>query len=463
MIIISDLNLDVHDLNLDDLDLNLDDPIVNTKKLRPNILNMIVPEPPTHRLICGDNLAWLPGWTENIDCIFADPPDNIGLGYDQYNDNLAYREYVDKIEEWVSLFPLKTPTTWFSFNSKWTLEFAESFSRMVQKGWNFKPCVQTFSFYQHNKHDLGDAHRPLWRLTSKDAQVYPDQIKIPSWRQLNGDKRAASGGKVPGNNLEFERNTKPLPNLTLGEINRVLSKIKVAKDSECWEWTASKRGGYGRVNLQGELYGVTRLIWRLCYGSDPGGGLILHKCDNPSCCNPNHLFIGSDSHNNQDKEMKGRGNHPVGKDVATSKLTEADVLDIFHSPQSNKDLAAQYGVSDRAINCIKLGKTWSHITSDPNSDVFRFTRVTGNSKQRRKWHKTQLHEGLIKRCVLLSTLPGGHVLDPFGGTGTTLRVCREIGRRCTLIEIDRGYCEKIAEEHEMTKVTSDMWELECSE
>lgn len=80
-------------------------------------------------------------------------------------------------------------------------------------------------------------------------------------------------------------------------------------------------------------------------------------------------------------------------------------------------------------------------------DVFDFPRVTGNSKQRRDWHPTQLHEGLVERCVRLTTPPGGTVLDPFAGTGTTLRVCNRTGHVCTLVEMDRGYCRKISEEH----------------
>ena len=75
-------------------------------------------------------------------------------------------------------------------------------------------------------------------------------------------------------------------------------------------------------------------------------------------------------------------------------------------------------------------------------DVFDFTRVVGNSKQRRPWHPTQLNEGLVERCVRLTTPPGEPVLDPFGGTGTTLRVCERTGNPCTLVELDPGYCAR---------------------
>lgn len=81
------------------------------------------------------------------------------------------------------------------------------------------------------------------------------------------------------------------------------------------------------------------------------------------------------------------------------------------------------------------------------SDVFDFPRVTGNSKQRRNWHPTQLNEALVERCILSSTNPGDHVCDPFAGTGTTLRVCKRIDRRCTLIEISPYYYNRLVQEH----------------
>jgi DNA modification methylase len=97
----------------------------------------------------------------------------------------------------------------------------------------------------------------------------------------------------------------------------------------------------------------------------------------------------------------------------------------------------------------------------PLSDVFNMPRVTGNSKQRRAWHPTQLNERLVERCLKLTTPPGGRVIDPFGGTGTTLRVCKRLGLACTLVEIDRGYCDKIAEENGLIRsdyVHRALWE-----
>jgi hypothetical protein len=147
-------------------------------------------------------------------------------------------------------------------------------------GLKAKLCVQTFTFGQHNHHDLGNNFRPLLRLRWKNAPLFPDAVRIESERQKMGDKRADPRGRVPG-------------------------------------------------------------------------------------------------------------------------------------------------------------------------DVFDFPRVVGNSKQRRPWHPTQLHEALVERCIRLTTPPGGTVLDPFAGTGTTLRACKKTGHNCTLIEMDAEYCRLIAEEHNL--------------
>ena len=109
--------------------------------------------------------------------------------------------------------------------------------------------------------------------------------------------------------------------------------------------------------------------------------------------------------------------------------------------------------SQRQINGDKRANPAGRVPGD----VFDFPRVTGNSKQRRRWHPTQLHERLVERCIKMTTLPGERVLDPFGGTGTTLRVCKQISRECTLLEIDSFYCEQIAKENALEQVSENTW------
>jgi len=79
-------------------------------------------------------------------------------------------------------------------------------------------------------------------------------------------------------------------------------------------------------------------------------------------------------------------------------------------------------------------------------DVWEFPRVCGTFKERRKWHPNQHPEALMERIIKFSCKPGDTVIDLFGGTGTTLRVCKRLGISCTTIEISKFYCEKMAAE-----------------
>jgi len=415
-----------------------------------------------HQLVNADCLDYLHGGEQTWTTIFADPPDNIGLGYQSYRDRLPDDEYVKLLRQWLSLFVLRARTVWFSFNARWTFEVGRIVLDILglRAGEvEAKPCVQTFTFGQHRHDDLGNNHRPLLRLRWRDAPLRPDAIRVPSWRQENGDKRADPRGRVPGDVAQFkcyDRNTLPLPTWDTEDIRRFLAKIDCRSETECWEWLADKRDGYGRFRIggrDGDLYTATRLMWRLIHGTDPIGQLVLHSCDNPGCCNPAHLFIGSQADNNRDKEVKGRGQHPRGEQNGLAKLSDEVVRCIYQSTETNVALAKQYGVSDVAVRNIREGQTWQHVTGEMNlGDVFNFPRVTGNSKQRRPWHPTQLNEGLVERCIKLTTPEEGTVLDPFAGTGTTLRVCKRTENSCTLIELDPHYCDEIAKEHGMKRL-----------
>lgn len=219
---------------------------------------------------------------KSVRMIFADPPDAIGLKYNTYKDTLEPIEYYDFIRELIGGAMHKCDVFWMSYNAKHTFEIGRiiAHTMSVCPKWQAKPFVQTFTFGQHNSNDCGNNHRPLVRLMKKSTKLYPDAIRVPSWRQLNGDKRAAEGGKVPG-------------------------------------------------------------------------------------------------------------------------------------------------------------------------DVFDFPRVTGNSKQRRKWCPTQLNEDLYERCIKLCCLPGETVCDLFAGSGTLARVADRCGVGALLVELDPLYCDKIANEHNL--------------
>ena len=228
---------------------------------------------------------------EPTEMIFADPPDNIKLDYDGYDDKVSKDAYADLLWEIIASGTGVTDVLWISYNAIHTHLMGHLIYRFLEgaEEWEVKHCVQIFTFGQHNQHDLGNNHRPLVRLMRKGTPLYPDAIRVPSWRQLNGDKRADPRGRVPG-------------------------------------------------------------------------------------------------------------------------------------------------------------------------DIFDFPRVTGNSKQRRKWHKTQLHEELYERCIRLTCSPDARPCDLFAGTGTMARACAKTGHDCTLIDISETYCNKIAEEHGLVPVGEGRWQ-----
>jgi|WetSurMetagenome_2_1015567.scaffolds.fasta_scaffold36754_1 DNA modification methylase len=240
-----------------------------------------------YQVICTDAITLLNS-VDYVRMIFADPPDNIGLRYRKYKDKRD--DYLEWLADVIELSIAKCDVFWLSYNAKWTFDVGAIISTLVQKydGLHAKPCVQIYTFGQHNQNDLGNNHRPLIRITQENVELYPDAIRVPSWRQENGDPRADPRGKIP-------------------------------------------------------------------------------------------------------------------------------------------------------------------------SDVFDVPRVTGNSKQRRKWHPTQLNELLVERCIKLCCKEYDTVIDPFAGTGTTLRVCKKLNVACTTSDIDLEYCQKIAEENNLQAAITKHW------
>jgi hypothetical protein len=90
-------------------------------------------------------------------------------------------------------------------------------------------------------------------------------------------------------------------------IARFWSKVRQDNPDSCWPWPGEKSdGGYGRFTVRGRRYRASRLAWELAHGPIPKGLLVCHDCDNPPCCNPKHLFLGTHADNVQDRVEKGR-------------------------------------------------------------------------------------------------------------------------------------------------------------
>ena len=146
------------------------------------------------------------------------------------------------------------------------------------------------------------------------------------------------------------------------------NKIKVLGNNDCWEWRAFKdKDGYGQYSSwkDGDEQRVHRIMWILKFGSIPKGALVCHKCDNPSCCNPNHLFLGTHRDNMKDMVKKGRVGCVKGENHGCSKLTIQQVLEIRSKYVTGKylqrQLAVEYGVDRTTISSVVNRKIWRHI------------------------------------------------------------------------------------------------------
>lgn len=153
---------------------------------------------------------------------------------------------------------------------------------------------------------------------------------------------------------------------------RVQRVVRVPELGECWDWTrarSSRRYGSLTVTANGRPWALKahRVAYEIFVGSIPSGMHVLHRCDNPPCCNPAHLFVGSHLDNMEDMARKGRvvcGRKTKHHNV---KLTEKDVREIrsiakYHG--INRDLARRFGVSDQQIYTIRSGKQWRDLRAE---------------------------------------------------------------------------------------------------
>jgi hypothetical protein len=166
--------------------------------------------------------------------------------------------------------------------------------------------------------------------------------------------------------LVLARNTrqKNIPPLE----KRFWSKVKILSFNECWPWIAAVRRsdeGYGAFWYEGRHRPSNRMAWELIFSPIPDGYQACHKCDNPKCCNPLHLFLATNKGNNDDKVRKHR--HAFGEKNGFSKLTDKTATEIKklklpgRAPNGYRQaIAAQFSVSPATITDV-WSRRWKHL------------------------------------------------------------------------------------------------------
>lgn len=145
------------------------------------------------------------------------------------------------------------------------------------------------------------------------------------------------------------------------------ARVEIDPQSNCWVWTGVvNHRGYGRYHYttdQGVLNGSAhRLALELALGRPIRPGMsALHRCDNPPCCNGEHLFEGTQADNLDDCQAKGRERHRSGEEHGMAKLTDLDIsliLSAIASGETQRSIARRFGVSQPTISRIKKHNGW---------------------------------------------------------------------------------------------------------
>lgn len=150
-----------------------------------------------------------------------------------------------------------------------------------------------------------------------------------------------------------------MPNHKKDPIDNFWNKVDKCSENDCWNWKASKYlAGYGAFYVNRMKCLAHRFSYELHFGEIPKDLMVLHKCDNPSCVNPNHLFIGTHQDNMNDMVSKNR----AGK--SNAQLTEDQVREIkirLGEGERPVDVAKDFPVERVAISAIKHGRAWASV------------------------------------------------------------------------------------------------------
>lgn len=147
------------------------------------------------------------------------------------------------------------------------------------------------------------------------------------------------------------------------DIVRFWSKVDIQSKNKCWNWKAARvHDGYGRFGLQYRIVRAHRVSYQIAYGNFDERLCVLHKCDNPACVNPNHLFLGTNQDNMNDQKSKSR--NPFGERNPRHKLTESQVIEIrklYTKGLTQSEIGRMFNISQNQVSEIILRNHWKNV------------------------------------------------------------------------------------------------------
>jgi hypothetical protein len=162
-------------------------------------------------------------------------------------------------------------------------------------------------------------------------------------------------------------NVKHRPNRTRQPVTERVANAFLARvdrrGGECWTWTGKRDSdGYGVLYIDGGDFRAPRVAYELANDRAPGDLMVCHRCDNPACVNPSHLFLGTGQDNTRDRNAKRR--QARGERSGVAKLTDAAVREIraaLSMGETQVSVAGRFGVTQATVSLVKLGRVWGHV------------------------------------------------------------------------------------------------------
>lgn len=155
---------------------------------------------------------------------------------------------------------------------------------------------------------------------------------------------------------------KAIPQLSPEQEERFWSNVKKGRKRECWPWTGRLfKDGYGEFFFGNKRFRAHRVAFRIAYGPVPPDQQVLHKCDTPSCCNPDCLYAGTHTQNMTDKAARTqyRGERHHNAVLTTNAVRE--IRTMLKNQERISDIAQHFSVSEQTIHRIAKNKTWRHV------------------------------------------------------------------------------------------------------
>lgn len=232
---------------------------------------------------------------------------------------------------------------------------------------NKEMAVQAIDCPQENSvHIAGEYGAEIARLAS-NFNTEPEQNHSDFWGK--GTARGCSSaverpvhiGKVRSSILRTPTTHRRFLSITQeGFADYFWSRVAVGAPAHCWPWKLSLNGdGYGQTKVGDRYWTASRLAFELANGPVPQHFLVCHRCDNPSCCNPAHLYAGTKGDNERDKFKRGRTHKGMAN--PGRKLTQDQVDNIrrlFAQGETNIAIGKMMGVHHSTISKIRTGASW---------------------------------------------------------------------------------------------------------